>query len=112
MKIRFLLLQARRQDDPMASHEFACIASKLTITPEELQVHNALSSPPPPSLLDHVDALLIGGSGDYSVHHVAGQRWVAPCRDFVHEAPWAIPEKPEVNGHRSKPWQPVHGARP
>ena len=86
MKIRFLLLQARRQDDPMASHELACIASKLTITPEELQVHNALSSPPPASLLDHADALLIGGSGDYSVHHVAGQRWVAPCRDFVHEA--------------------------
>ena len=70
----------------MASHELACIAGKLAITPEELQVHNALSSPPLASLLDHADALLIGGSGDYSVHHVAGQRWVAPCRDFVHEA--------------------------
>ena len=85
MNIRFLLLQARRADDLMAQHEIACIAAKLSIAPGDLRVHNALGSAPPASLLHTADALIIGGSGDYSVHHVAGQRWVAPCRDFIHE---------------------------
>ena len=30
--------------------------------------------------LDGIDGLLIGGSGDYSVHHPQSQRWVNPMR--------------------------------
>jgi len=86
MDLHFVLLQARRQEDEMASHELTCITHKLGLAPGTLDVHNVLESPPPLSILDKTDALIIGGSGDFSVHHVAGQRWVTPCRDFIHEA--------------------------
>ena len=85
MNLHFVLLQARRREDDMAKHELGCITAKLGLQPGELAVHNVHESPPPLSILKEADAIIIGGSGDFSVHHVAGQRWVAPCRDFIHE---------------------------
>ena len=51
----------------MRSHEVTCFADKLGCPKENILVHDLISGRPPKLLLDTVDAVLVGGSGDYSV---------------------------------------------
>jgi GMP synthase (glutamine-hydrolysing) len=83
---RLLLVQARRPDDPMAGHEQRCFERRLADQAVELRIHNAFRSPPPVALLDETDAILIGGSGDFSVHHAESRHWVEPVQGFVAHA--------------------------
>lgn len=64
---RHLLLQVRRDDDPMISQEVGCFAWALGCEPSEITPHNVTSGPPTPSLVDRHDLVLVGGSGDFSV---------------------------------------------
>lgn len=64
---RFLLLQARDPGDAMLAHEHRCFAGALNVPLDAITPHNLLSGAPDPAALENHDALLVGGSGDYSV---------------------------------------------
>jgi GMP synthase (glutamine-hydrolysing) len=66
-KTQFLLLQARRDNDPMALHEQQCFAVTLGVPIETISCHNLLHGAPTEQQLEEMDLLLIGGSGDFSV---------------------------------------------
>ncbi len=66
-KLRYLLLQIRNSDDPMRDHEIGCFARGLGCDRQNIQVHDLISSMPTLEKYRSVDAVLIGGSGDYSV---------------------------------------------
>ena len=72
---RFLLLQVREPGDPTAAHEVLRFRQGLGLEPDQLRVFDLLQGAPPRSLLESADAVLIGGSGDYSV--VRGGPWLA-----------------------------------
>ena len=63
----FLLLQARQDNDPMALHEQKCFAETLAVPTERMRCHNILHGPPSDKVMEEVDLLLIGGSGEFSV---------------------------------------------
>jgi GMP synthase (glutamine-hydrolysing) len=67
MVTRLLLLQARAPSDPMAAHEHDCFARALGVPQEQISTHNVLSGPPDRTQVDAHDALLVGGSGHFSV---------------------------------------------
>lgn len=51
----------------MRRQEVACFARAFGCAPEQILVFDLLSGVPAPELLDEVDVVLLGGSGDYSV---------------------------------------------
>ena len=64
---RFLLLQARDDGDPGRQHEQQCFAETLGLPVESLACWDLLGGVPQAADLEHIDMLLVGGSGDYSV---------------------------------------------
>lgn len=83
---RLLLIQIRRANDVMAAHEQACVRRRLAERPVTLSARNALTTSADPDWLDDVDAVVIGGSGDYSVHHPDSAPWVTPLRRLLDAA--------------------------
>lgn len=81
--MRFCLLQARNGDDPSRDEERECFARQLGVAVEQVRQVDMLTSRPEPSLWPDHDALLVGGSGEYSVldDHPAIQAWI----DFLGE---------------------------
>jgi GMP synthase (glutamine-hydrolysing) len=77
---RVLLLQARKPNDPMEVHEKQCVAQRLDRLKVDLQTRTVISAPADPAWLQGVDAVIIGGSGRYSVHHPKSTQWVTPLR--------------------------------
>jgi len=71
---RFLLLQVRDPDDPMRGHEIDCFSRAFRCPTEAIRVFDLLSGAPDSEMLDSVDVVLLGGSGDYSV--VVGGPWL------------------------------------
>ena len=67
MNRRFLLLQARDPGDRMAAHEHQCFARTLDVPLADIMIHSLLEGAPPKDVLEQIDAILVGGSGDYSV---------------------------------------------
>ena len=51
----------------MAAHEHACFARTLGVPADTIQIHSLLHGAPSSGTLEKIDALLVGGSGDYSV---------------------------------------------
>ena len=83
MTINLLLIQARAPDDPLTVHEQDCVRRRLDGLDVSLVVQNALSAQPETGWLRGVDAVVIGGSGNFSVNHALSQRWVAPLRAML-----------------------------
>ena len=77
---RVLLLQARKPNDPMEIHERQCVTRRLAGLGVSLQTRTVISTPADPSWLSDADAIIIGGSGRYSVHHPKCTPWVTPLR--------------------------------
>ena len=78
---RVLLIQVRDRGDVMAEHELACVVRRLEGRGDvDVKARNALTEPADRSWLDGYDAVIFGGSGDYSVHHSASQPWVSHLR--------------------------------
>lgn len=84
--LRVLLLQARRATDPMAAHEVACVRARLHDHPVTLRIHNCLAQPATPDLLDHADAFIVGGSGEFSVNHPHSRPWADPIARVIEAA--------------------------
>lgn len=84
--LRVLLVQIRDPDDPMLAHEMLCVQSRLGGRQVELFGRNALAEAAEPDWLAGIDVLMIGGSGDYSVHHSRSRPWVDPLRHLLDAA--------------------------
>jgi GMP synthase (glutamine-hydrolysing) len=70
-----LLLQARNQDDPILEHELMCFVTRSGLSRAHFRAVNLVTTPRhDASLLQGVDVVMMGGSGDYSVVK-AGYPW-------------------------------------
>ncbi|MFB6265182.1 MAG: type 1 glutamine amidotransferase [Bradymonadaceae bacterium] len=67
MSQRTLLLQARESDDPILDHEFECFVRRTGLESSSFHRVNADSGVPTPDILEEVDAVFVGGSGNFSV---------------------------------------------
>ncbi len=65
--MRILVLQSRFATDPMLEHERRCIAATTGRADHELNYINAVEDVPEPEVVTEFDAVIIGGSGDFSV---------------------------------------------
>jgi len=65
-ELRYLLIQIRNPDDPMRQQEVDCFARAIDCDPTAISTFDLLTGVPDKQQLDQVDALLVGGSGDYS----------------------------------------------
>ncbi len=83
MTKRILLIQVRDRGDAMAEHEAQCVRRRLGERPVKLVLRNAVTHRADPAWLDDADAVVIGGAGDFSVHHPDCAHWVAPLGDVV-----------------------------
>ena len=72
--MRFLLLQVRAPGDPMAAEEQSAFRRALGVAPDAVRPFDLLSGAPSPRDFAESEAVLIGGSGDYSV--VRGGAWL------------------------------------
>jgi GMP synthase (glutamine-hydrolysing) len=70
----------------MAAHEAQCVRDRLGARQIALETRNAVPQRADPSWLDGFDFLLIGGSGDFSVHHPKSATWVTPLRRVLDRA--------------------------
>jgi GMP synthase (glutamine-hydrolysing) len=64
---RFLLLQARNPGDPVRDEERHAFAQRLEIDDEQIVQADIFRDDISPARLTDVDALLVGGAGEYSV---------------------------------------------
>lgn len=64
---RYLLLQVRNPGDPAQLDEHRCFAARLGVTLADVQPYDVLQQPLDAGVLADVDAVLVGGSGQYSV---------------------------------------------
>ena len=78
MNKRILLIQIRDPKDKMLEHEAACVRRKFKRLAVDLTTVNAVEEPIERDLLNQVDGVVIGGSGDFSVHHPLSQSFVQP----------------------------------
>ena len=65
----------------MAEHEQRCFADALQIPAESITLHDLLSGAPAQEVVDRHDAVLVGGSGDYSV--LGGHDFLPAFFDFL-----------------------------
>ena len=65
-KIKCLLLEARF-DEAMIEHERACLARAMGLVPEQIVPYSILDQPLPLGLESDYQAVIIGGTGDFSV---------------------------------------------
>jgi GMP synthase (glutamine-hydrolysing) len=65
--MRIMVLQARRTDDPMLEHERECFIASTGHAPESFDWRNVAEGVPRLVEVQSCDALLIGGSGHFSV---------------------------------------------
>ena len=64
---RYLLVQARNEGDPARMDEQRCFAARLAVPVESLRCVDIFTTPLRSALLQTVDAVLVGGAGQYSV---------------------------------------------
>lgn len=77
--MKYLLLQIRDPDDPIREHEIRCFAQALTCDRDRILIHDLIRKVPKREQFHEVDAVLIGGSGKYSV--VEGGPWLPAALD-------------------------------
>ena len=70
----------------MLLHEQRCVARRAEPLDIAWSPHNVVETPVGPEVLAGVDAVVIGGSGDYSVYHPLSRRWVDPLARLVDAA--------------------------
>lgn len=78
--LQVLLVQVRDPGDPMADHERGCVRRRLDGREVVLETRNILEGEIPQAEVDRFDAVIFGGSGDYSVHDPRSAPWVGGLR--------------------------------
>jgi GMP synthase (glutamine-hydrolysing) len=66
-KLRYLLFQVRKPDDPMRDQEVRCFTRALDCEMGQIEVLDLIREVPTAGRLSRADIVLMGGSGDYSV---------------------------------------------
>ena len=84
MAPRILLVQARNVDDPMLRHELSCFAAQCGLELPTFETLNLCCDPVEHGRLGEVDAVMVGGSGEYSLAQ-GGFGWHDPFLDFLRE---------------------------
>ena len=67
----------------MASHELDCIRRRLGSLDTSITVRNVFSETPKTEWLSGMDAMVIGGSGAFSVHDPRSEAWVTELRHLL-----------------------------
>lgn len=67
MRLKVLLLQARYADDPVRVEERQSFADKTGLDAERIVPHDLLASSPDITKARRFDAVMVGGSGDFSI---------------------------------------------
>lgn len=80
--IDVLLVQIRQPGDLMAKHERDCVERRAG-TGVRLSTRNIFSESPRPAWTEDYGAIIIGGSGDYSVHDPRSAKWVNQLRGLI-----------------------------
>ena len=81
---RYILIQAREADEPVGPEEHASFAQKLGVAVDEITVASAITNPlDKDAIFDQFDAVLVGGSGRFSVTDDAP--WLPRFFDFLGE---------------------------
>lgn len=82
--LRYLLFQVRNPDDPMRQHEIEVFARALRCaTTDQIRVVDLIKGNPLDRHVEDADAVLLGGSGDYSV--ASGGPWLERALDAMRE---------------------------
>lgn len=82
--MKILLLQIRNHLDPMRMHEVKCFCDKLERYGDyEMRIH-CLIRPQGKAYLDDLDAVMVGGSGDYGCVNNT-QPWYLAARELLLE---------------------------
>jgi GMP synthase (glutamine-hydrolysing) len=68
MSLKILLLQARHKDDLARHEERQSFAERAGLEVEQIVPHDMLDKPPTLAQICQYDALMVGGSGAYSVY--------------------------------------------
>ncbi len=79
-----MVLQARHTDDPMLEHERECFVASTGLGRESFDWRNVVEGVPVVGDICSCDALLIGGSGHFSVAHPS-EEFFAPLADLLRE---------------------------
>ena len=97
-RLRVRLIQIREKPAVIAEEQASFLA-RTTLRADQLLITDALTEPLAPSLLDGVDAVMIGGSGAYSV--VDTFEWTQGLMDVCHaSADRAVPLFGACWGHQ------------
>ena len=97
-ELRYLLLQIRDADDPIGPQEVGCFAKALDCKTKNIATLNLLSERLTTAKLDRVDAVLIGGSGNYSAagesewlnNVLADLRWLSDLHKPTFASCWGF----------------------
>ncbi len=81
--VNLLLLQIRNPGDPMQQQEIECFASAMGVDATQIKSWDLLGGRPGRQFIDRHDAVLIGGSGDYSVTRYSG--WLDASMDLLRD---------------------------
>ena len=79
--VQVLLLQARTSAQ-MERQEQTCFLERTRLRPDQLTARSVLRDPLPRELLADVDAVFIGGAGEYSAKD--DHPWIGTLIDFIH----------------------------
>jgi len=66
-KLKFLLIQARKLNDPMIKNELDCFKRILNLESENITNIDITRKILTPGIIKKFDVVLVGGSGDYSI---------------------------------------------
>lgn len=80
---RYLLMQVRNGEDPMRDQEVICFARALGCPPRDIEQFDLLTRIPSRREIAAADAILFGGSGDYSA--AGDSRWLLRTLDALRE---------------------------
>lgn len=83
--MKLLLLQARNPGDEAGPHEVAAFREALEVAEDAIRPWDLLSGPPPAGLIEEMDCVLVGGSGEYGVGDVGAHPWLARFIDLMAE---------------------------
>ena len=78
---KYLLIQARTESDPMAKHEQFCFSRTLQCHTDQIKCIDIIREVLHKDDVDKCDAVLIGGSGDYSI--AQGGSWMKKVLSFM-----------------------------
>jgi GMP synthase (glutamine-hydrolysing) len=67
----------------MSEHEASCIQRRLGSLPITLDTLNALAGPFNPEIVRQYSGVIIGGSGQFSVHHPDSHKWTDAIRNTL-----------------------------